>query len=96
MADIDYRVAFETAAEAQLIVDAAGNVVNASDHYLHVIGRSRDDVLGRSLYDLPPYAGSAESCARLRDALAAMVDAGLQIGAVHLTAIAGAAALPVA
>jgi PAS domain S-box-containing protein len=93
VADIDYRAVFETAAEAQLIVDTAAKIVDASDHYLHAIGKSRAAVIGRSLYDLPPYAGDAESSSRLREALRTMAGAALQIGAFHLTAAAHAPAL---
>jgi PAS domain S-box-containing protein len=90
---VDYRAVFESAAEAQLILDTSANIVNASDHYLHAIGRSRGEVIGRSLYDLPPYAGDAESSARLRDALHAMRGAALQLSAVHFTDTAAAPAL---
>ena len=93
VAEIDYRVAFQTAPEAQLIVDTKATVVDASDHYLHAIGRRRADVIGCSLYDLPPYASDAESSVRLRAALHTMVSAALPIGAVHITDTAAAPAL---
>jgi PAS domain S-box-containing protein len=81
---VDYKLAFEAAAEAQLILDTRGNVLNASEHYLHAVGRTRDEVVGRSLYDLPPYAGDAESSARIREGLQLMLDASLEISTVSL------------
>jgi PAS domain S-box-containing protein len=80
---VDYRLAFEAAAEAQLLIDRHAKVVNASEHYLTAVGRARDQVVGRSLYDLPPYAGDAESIARMREGLGLMFGASLRISTVH-------------
>ena len=81
---VDYRRLFEAAHEAQLLLDDSASIVTVSDGYLYAIGRTRSDVVGRSIFELPPYASAPGASLRLRDALEAMQRAALPFSPVGL------------
>jgi len=54
------------------LLGRGGTVLAASDVYLRAVGSTREQVLGRSVFDLPPYATAPRSVERLRHALATL------------------------
>jgi PAS domain S-box-containing protein len=80
----DFRRVFETAHESQLLLDSSALLVTASYGYLRAIGRTCEEVVGRSIFELPPCAGAPAASASLRDALSSMQRAGLPLSPVRL------------
>jgi len=74
---LDLSRVVEDAPEVRLIVDPAGTVLLAGDRYLSGVGLDRAQVIGRSLFDLPPYANAPASAQQLRQALAIVASSGI-------------------
>jgi PAS domain S-box-containing protein len=94
MGGVDFRRVLEEAHEAQLVLDADARLVTASDGYLRTVGWSRADALGRSVFDLPPYAEVPVAARALREAMATMQDAALAMTALLLNEDSVAALSP--
>jgi PAS domain S-box-containing protein len=73
MEHADLRYVFETGVEADLLLDESARVVLVSDGYLRAVAGRRDAVIGRSLFDLPPYADDEPLSAALRAHLDAVL-----------------------
>ena len=60
-ASADFRRVFEVSAEPQLLLAGGAVVITVTDGYLRAAGIGRARVVGRSLFDLPPYAEADEA-----------------------------------
>lgn len=77
---VDFRAVFEGAPEPQLLLGPNSVVVAVTDGYLRATGTAREQVAGRSLFDVPPYATvDGGDAARLRDELERAWRSGLQL-----------------
>jgi PAS domain S-box-containing protein len=66
----EFRRAFESVPDAQLLLDSAGVVVAVSEGYLRATGSTRDAIVGNALRLLPPYASAPTGAALLEQTLA--------------------------
>jgi PAS domain S-box-containing protein len=79
------RTIFEMAAAPQVVLDAEGVVLAATQDYLRSIGAERDAVIGHALTSLPPYASSEQA----RQELAATLAVALRSGVRMVVPLAG-------
>ncbi len=96
-ASADFQRVFEVSPQPQLLLGAGGVVLSATDGYLRTVGRSREQVIGRALFELPPYVGRDEQALRqLGDELATVWRSGLQFPhEIHGGAVSSAFSVPV-
>ena len=69
---LDYRVLFESAPGAFLVLTADYTIVAASDEYLKVAGRGREEIIGRDVFEVfpaNPGAAAATGARNLRASL---------------------------
>jgi PAS domain S-box-containing protein len=69
--DAAFQRVFEGSTDAELLIDDAGRVVSASMGYLRTAQIDPTQVAGRSLVELPPYAGNQRLVQMLEGALEA-------------------------
>jgi PAS domain S-box-containing protein len=81
------RAVFEAVGAPQLVVDPAGVVLLATQAYLRSTASTREQVVGRVLADLSPYAG----CEPARRELALALEVCLRSGVRHPVLLAGVA-----
>ncbi len=74
--NVCFRRVFEASADAELVLTPDALVVSASREYLRIVDLPRERAEGRSIYDLPPYAGTVEASRRLRLAFEGVLDSG--------------------
>ncbi|MCA3186010.1 MULTISPECIES: PAS domain-containing sensor histidine kinase [unclassified Cupriavidus] len=67
---LDTSALFDALPESYLVLNATFEVVAANARYLTMAGRTRDDVMGKSVFDINPTLSEAQMAAR-RDWLAA-------------------------
>lgn len=70
---LDTVALFDALPEPYLVLNARHEVVEANARYLAITGRSRDDILGKSIYDINPSLSEAQMAAR-REWLVATLD----------------------
>ncbi len=96
-ASADFQRVFEGSPQPQLLLGVGAVVLSVTDGYLHTTGCSRDQVIGKALFELPPYAGREQQALRqLGDELETVWRSGLQYPhAIHGGAVSSALSVPV-
>src|SRR6185437_9196788 len=65
----DYRALFESAPGLYLVLDPGLVIVAASDAYLHAMRTSRDDIVGRGIFEVFPGDPAGTGMPNLRASL---------------------------
>jgi PAS domain S-box-containing protein len=79
MAPSDFQRIFESSPVPQLLLDRRGVIADVTDGYTRLAGQSRAMTVGRSVVEVPPYAGLGEAATRrLNEDLEKVWRSGLQ------------------
>ncbi len=77
---VDFRAVFQGSPEPQLVLGPNDVVLAVTDGYLRAAGTTREQVNGRTLFEVPPYAGlDGDGTTRLRQELERVWVSGLQL-----------------